>query len=123
MTQCVQADDVTCLEHGGFGSAHGGAEKGIHLGNRETVLEHDLHGLYHSLDADPVSHEIGCVFGHNDPFAEDPFPEVGHKFNDLGKGLFSCDNLQKMHVPYRIKEMRPQKMLFKVEAEPLGHGF
>ena len=78
--QSIETNNVRGLEHSGFWPAHGSSEKCIHLGNRQTVFQHQLHGLNNPLDTDSVSHKIGCVLSPHNAFAENPLSEIGNKF-------------------------------------------
>ena len=122
MPEGVQADKVGCSEHGCFGAAHGRTEQGVHFRNGHPVFEHQLHGFYDALDADPVADEVRGVFGPHDAFTQNPFAIVRHEIQNFRQGLFAGDDFKQLHVSDGVEKMGAQKMLPELFAEPFGHG-
>ncbi len=121
MRQGVQPYEIGCFKHAGSGSAHDRSEQGIRFRNADPFLEHQLHHLDHALHTDSIADKIRGILGPHNSFAQNPFPEVGHKIKNLAQGFFAGNNFKQFHVSDRIKKVGPQKVLLEFFAAPFGH--
>ncbi len=92
--QDVDAHHVRQAEAAGAGPAECTAGECVDLFYGETLFLHQLQGLGHDVDANPVGYEVGCVAGIDDRLAQATIGKVGDGGHGRRIGLRGGDDLE-----------------------------
>src|SRR5690606_13184744 len=106
----IDAHNVTRIEGGALGTAHGLAHDLVHLLDGEAVLHHGVHGGHDGVHADAVGNEVGGVFAVDDALAKE-LAKASHAIHDLRLGLGTGHHLEEVHVTHGIEEVQHQEAL------------
>ncbi len=115
--QHVQTNDIQRAEGRRLRQAHRRAGERVYLLDRVAALLHQAqHGQRHD-GADAVADEIWRVFGDDDAFTQHDIAKARDGFYNFRQRLARGDDLQQLHVPRRVEEVRSQPVTPEIFAE------
>ena len=95
----------------------------IDLGRRKAHRDHLVNSRHHPENTNTIGDKIRPVFCRHDAFPK-PLIEKSRKLACHHTiGPFGRDDLDQLHIPWRIKEMHADKMLLEIVRKRLGDRF
>ncbi|OIQ69949.1 hypothetical protein GALL_484430 [mine drainage metagenome] len=125
MAHGVKTDHVGGAESAGTGASEFLAGEIIHHVITQAKVFHFFHGGQHAGDTDPVGDEVGGVLGAHHPFAQGAGDEGFQIVKNLWQRGGRVDQLNQLHVAWRVEEVDAAKTrfdFFRQDLAQLGDG-
>jgi hypothetical protein len=118
MREYVEARQIAGAERGGARASDEGTGEAVHFIDGESVLLHAPHGADHTVHAKPIGHEARHILRDHDALAQRALGELA-RGSDHRRIRFRCrDDLEQVHVPRRIEEVRAEEAATEFFAAP-----
>src|SRR5216683_2192142 len=105
MYRRIQTREVSSAEDSRLGTSHVWPQDSIHLTDGISLCQSIVQRRHEAIDTNTIGYKVWCILTQHNTLAKHLCCELLHKLHQSGVGIHIGNQLQQLHVAYRIKEM------------------